>query len=981
MDFNTAPIRDFLWESYGIYITTEFLQSVQDCSEQEKNERFIDHALNNLLLVRVKRDPGFRLYARDKVDVDPDLQERVRHIVLSLFGKTSGLSYVDVEAPGPKGEAEIMIRAIEAGKNPIEEVINYSQDPSLMQQYNKDRRERERISKTNFLQACLDEAAGHMGNELEMIAIRQQMLDHGTGKYYGHTLATDDPLFPETGLIDNTHHVVSSFVFSNLKFRGRIYGDPYEDQGDSSLFECIVWQIPYEITLQKAIFGKSIHDYVDFKESMQNCRDFWKFGSDLATIAYNEWFLTLSRGDKVSILNDDYPFEIRDDLLEEMAKFDTDSLDCLYFRMNQLFYAAYYGHAAKIGEFVFKRQKKGKQKYNTASGIATCYRQFEDYKNALKWYIIAKKLTNKLDRGNSIYKDFVEQKNCAEMGYYVHDSEHFKKEISRIIHDSKKMPAEIRSSIIYNIAEACRRTGHYELEHHYLTEYIGLADPSDPQFTESLKTSLERNGLYIKLPPNDYTIIREYETKQVERIYQRQYMNSSLSFQYGEAMRWIDRQINLNPEASDYHEKAVLCRHRGEDEAAISLYIIAAEKATNKRLKSFSLISIALLEAKKNGNVNPEIQDMIASALSSLPDGDKNKSEPELSNVVETTVYEIVRWEDTHLKNEFLDALVSAYQKCGYTGNPLITIGSAFLTHSLCSEAREWYERALTSADLGPERAQIMLLIGSTIFAEGNCQAACEWAEHAIKEDPKCAQAFAGIAQCHIALMEYDLAAKAIRQAVTIDPDNEVYHKLETEIQSLASHIISLKRIESEEVRKIFRTGDWLLFSVFSAQERDEYDLGPVVIQYGKGVEKMLYEVILRPIREKIRGDTSYIMPDGGVKKELWFGSKSKNIKPLPPSLKSIVGKRERSLALGQWKDLMKDIAKVKTNLMASAFGKMLAENGFDKGKLNEIGRLCSDLSYERNGAAHMSFYTRDEVQDKRGEMVKIINDIIALVL
>ncbi|WAI00950.1 tetratricopeptide repeat protein [Methanogenium organophilum] len=975
MDFNTAPIRDFLWESYGIYTTTEFLKSVQDCSQNEKKERFINHSLDNLLLYRVKHDPGFHLFVRDKVHSDFLLQERVCHIVLYLFGETSKLFSFKGEVLAPKGLTEIMMRAEKEGKNPLEEALVFSQESSEIQHYMAERAIQERDAKVKYLQARLEEAVEHMDNELEMIAIRQQMLDHGTGKYFGHVLAADDLLFPAAGLTENIQHAANSFVFSNLKFRGLYLPDSKNKAQDAFLHTCIPWIMPYESLLENVIFGKSTSTAGD---EWKNVLDLWKFEADVSTIATYEWFLTLSSQEKISFLNGDYHFQLRDDLLQMMAKSDTESFDVMTFRMNHLFRANYFEHAAKMGEFLFKAQKKGNNKYFIASSIATYYREYEDYHNAMKWYGIAKKLTKKLDPASKIHKEFIEWKNCAEMGYYIHGSEHFRKEIDHIIRDSQKLPVLLRSVVVYNIAEACRRTGHYNMEYDHLTDFIDLADPNEPQFAESFEAALQRIGMYNQLPSADYTKIREYDNSQIEKVYHRRCRASSLSFQYEDGMHWIDCLIKLNPQAYQYQEKAVLYRHIGENDKAISFYRIAAEKATDNRNKSFCLISIALLEAKKSGSVNANIQDMITSALSSLPNMGKMDAEPDVYAILNPIIYEIVGWSDTSLKYQFLDALVRSYQKGGLTDNICLSIGTVFFSHSLCSDAREWFERALSSADLESEEARIMSLIADTFFAEGNSETAGKWFKQAHQKNSESAECLAGVARCHTALMEYDLAEGAIRQARLIDPNNTDYRKMEEEIKTLASHVISLKRIESVEVKKIFRTGDWLLFSVFNAQERDEYDIGPVVIQYGKGVEKMLYDVILRPIRETMRRNTSYIMPDGGVKKELWNGSKS--IARLPPSLKSVFGKREKSLALGQWEHLMKDIGKAKTNPVASCFGKMLAENGFDESKLNKIGRLCSDLSYERNGAAHISFYTREEVQEKRGEMVTIINAIIGLV-
>ena len=77
---------------------------------------------------------------------------------------------------------------------------------------------------------------------------------------------------------------------------------------------------------------------------------------------------------------------------------------------------------------------------------------------------------------------------------------------------------------------------------------------------------------------------------------------------------------------------------------------------------------------------------------------------------------------------------------------------------------------------------------------------------------------------------------------------------------------------------------------------------------------------------------------------------------------------------------LINDIRKTWANRVTRAFSDMLQERGFSMKTLNELGKLCRDLSFERNGAAHISFYSRDEVMEKRGEMVKIINGIISIV-
>ncbi|KUK70246.1 MAG: Uncharacterized protein XE11_2313 [Methanomicrobiales archaeon 53_19] len=974
MELNTTIVRDFLWESYSVYSDREFLRSVQDISHEEKRDRFIDHALDNWLLVRYKRDPGFVLHVMDAVNGNAAVQQRIREIVLLLFGETARISYSDDEPLGPKGSTEIMQKAIREGKNPFEEAALYLKDPAEIDQYNKDRTERERESKMRYLQARLEDAESRVDNDLEIIAIRRLMLDLKTGRYYGHQMGSDDSLFPAAGFTGDILLASQRYLYQNLKFRGRYFATSDQALPEMSLHECIVWMLPFQHTLEKAIFGGSIIDlYIEHKDPAA----LWKFEVDLTTIAGYEWFLTLSREEKVAVLNENYPFTIREDMLSAIADLGLNISWYCQDKLNQLFYATLYEHAAKIGEYAYSHEKMGDKKYFIASAVATCYREFEDYKAALKWYEIALKLTKKLDLANRIYKELIERKNCSEMRYYMSGSEVFRKEVARIEMDAKRLPAEIRASVIYNLAEACRRTGHHDLEYTYLIEFTVLADLDNPK----LGPSLERLDLFnINLDDTDFHGIRDIEARERAEVYERRYVNAVRSFQHADASRWIERLILLRPTSALYQEKAALYRHKGQIGQAIELYQRAVVYGDEPEEDTFRWMSIALLSTWASGEVVPEAIESIRTALHCWGGRHCEEGEQAYDVVLKPVVYETATWHNPTLSTQFIQAFIGEFISIGLPGNPALLIGDAFLGHSMSSEGRQWFQAALET-ETPSERTQILCMIAESLFMEGDHRAAVEWFKHAQENDPELPDVYIGMARCHTCLMEYDRASADVSKACELDPDNEAYRDLKGEIDMLSAHVIGLPRIGSEEIRSIFRTGDWLLFSVYKGPERGIYDLGPVVIQYGKGVEKLLHESLLLPIRERIRSDNMFCSdPHDGVRKMFWEGYDEKKIPPLPFTLKTVLGNDEKSLALGQWGYLSNDIRKTRANPVTLAFSDMLQERGFSMKTLNELGKLCRDLSLERNGAAHISFYSRDEVMEKRGEMVKIINDIIGIV-
>ena len=975
MELNTTIVRDFLWESYSIYSDREFLRSVQDLSHEEKRERFIDHALDNWLLVRYKRDPGFVLHVMDAVNGNPAVQQRIREIILLLFGETARIPYSDDEPLGPKGSTEIMQRAISEGKNPFEEAALFLKDPAEIDQYNKDRTERERESKMRYLQARLEDAESRVDNDLEIIAIRRLILDLKTGRYYGPQMASDDPLFPAAGFTEDIRFAIHRYLFQNLKFRGRYFATSDQALPEMSLHECIVWMLPFQHTLEKAIFGQSI---IDLHTEHKDPAALWKFEVDLTTIAGYEWFLTLSREEKVATLNGDYPFTIREDMLSAIADLGLNISWYCQDKLNQLFYAALYEHAAKIGECAYSHEKVGDKKYSIASAVATCYREFEDYKAALKWYEIALKLTKKLDPANRSYKELIERKNCSEMRYYMSGSEVFRKEVARIEMDAKRLPAEIRASVIYNLAEACRRTGHHDLEYTYLIEFTALADLDNPK----LGPSLERLDLFnIRLDDTEFHGIRDIEVRERAEVYERRYVNAVRSFQHADASRWIERLILLRPTSALYQEKAALCRHVGQVGQAIELYRRAVEYGDEPEEDTFRWISIALLSTWASGEIVPEAIESIRTALHCCSGRHCEEGEQAYDVVLKPVVYETATWHNSTLSTQFLQAFIDEFISIGLPGNPALLIGEVFLGYGLSTEARQWLQAALEGSETPSEKARILCMIGVSFLVEGGHQAACERFERAQEAEPEYSEAYAGMAQCHTYLMEYNRASADINKACELDPENEAYQELKEEIDKLSAHVIGLPRIDSEEIRSIFRTGDWLLFSVYKGPEREVYDIGPVVIQYGKGVEKLLHESLLLPIRERIRSDNMFCSdPHDGVRALFWKGSDEKKIPRLPFTLKTVLGNNEKSLALGQWGYLSNDIRKTCANPVTRAFSDMLQEEGISLEVLEELGKLCRNLSLERNGAAHISFYSRDEVMEKRGEMVKIINDIIGIV-
>jgi tetratricopeptide (TPR) repeat protein len=869
MEYNVSPIRDFLWESYEVLKNCEHYNSQSDCTENEKRERLIDHALDNLLLARSKRDPGFNLYIRDKYYANPVLQERVRLTVLALFAKTSSLSY-DIEPLKPRPH---LLEIEKWGGDP-----NWNQDKlqSEYRNYLTKRLAFEEKRKLEYLQVMLDDAENRMNTAVEKLVIRQAMFDHNTGKYFGSLLSTKDPLFPHAESPEQYHNQEIEYGFRNLKFRGLYFGMAGSRFEQSQLMACIVWQDPSANELEKLLFGKSM----DVPPEMKGCiqEELWKFIFDLNTISVNEWIVSLSREEKKAALNADYPFKLTDQVMDEIYQYDNKSAEGIAGLATNLMMGKYYEYGINAAKYAYKKLNKGKTKKFLPEAISRCYKELGDKKNAEQWL----------------------------------------------------------------------NTAH-------------------PEVRRNPKLAIELKDIH---PPS-----LEYYCEMTRKFH--------MQFQY-------DMELNLLLEAEKHYddlhvhqEIGTLYQHKREYDLAISYYeaAIAGKRSNHDRI--FCQIVIALLKTIRDACINDETIELIRNAARGILQ-ETDSTSNSLSILTKPIIFEIVFWDNEKLASDFLQCTINVLRETGVTTNPECYLGRIFREHGMLKEARYWFEQAIPHATTGNERVAIYQQLGHVHLADGNNTDARTYFTKGLEEYPDSEAAHLGLVSCYFNEMEYDSALNELVQLQKLSPQDSSYSKLTEYIKSLNSGVISVKRISSIPIKKIFATGDWLLMEVFKGEERGEYDLGPVLVQYGKGTERLLYEYILKNIREAVRNDPEFtrLKEDGEttIIKKYWNGDKNKKIPKLPPALRGIMGIKEKTLALGQWGRLEEDL-KAYGNPLVKKISSQLEDSGYGPELLKKIGDLCADLSDDRNGAAHSTFYTREDVMKRRGEIVAIINNIIDIVV
>ena len=187
----------------------------------------------------------------------------------------------------------------------------------------------------------------------------------------------------------------------------------------------------------------------------------------------------------------------------------------------------------------------------------------------------------------------------------------------------------------------------------------------------------------------------------------------------------------------------------------------------------------------------------------------------------------------------------------------------------------------------------------------------------------------------------------------------ELKKKIDTikqNIDSFKGEYISFKKIKSAEAYRIMKTGDHQYFNAYkNQQDDDELDYSPIIIQYGKGIERLLDDTVTRHLRDCLQPD---------------------EIKGLRKGLQDIFGDAKKSVSLGIWHEFYANLPKIKnknlSDKLCDEYYSLLSEENREN-----LGKYCLGLAELRNGAAHITFNSKEDVDEQRKKVVNLINSII----
>ena len=237
---------------------------------------------------------------------------------------------------------------------------------------------------------------------------------------------------------------------------------------------------------------------------------------------------------------------------------------------------------------------------------------------------------------------------------------------------------------------------------------------------------------------------------------------------------------------------------------------------------------------------------------------------------------------------------------------------------------------------------------------------------------------------------EFDTAAKYIDGAISrlnkcenlseaIKDWIGSYSRLEEIYTTLSKHVIMLDKINIKEVIDIFKTADEIIFNGLEQNYNTDFDFKLAFVGYGKGLETYMHDEISVNLRKKVFSENKEPIND-----KFWKGKKGKRkIEGITHDLENVLGyRKDRTISLGYWKNLIKDVFDADINSINNPYIKDSYEFiiGFmPKEQWDIIAESCAVVSDFRNGAAHYGTGTLDDVLKVRGKIIQNINEVIAV--
>ncbi|MFA0822728.1 MAG: tetratricopeptide repeat protein [Methanomethylovorans sp.] len=995
IDYNV--IKEFFFETYLIDNHLKVRGKFKQCTTEIEKEKLYHHfQLNNLFLIRRCSDPGFYLFVLNKVNKDEKIKVIVKNYASKLL--TSSFNFEQELFGSFSGEIEESFFDKEI-KNPI--TWPFSSPIDIAKNFGEvNGNSLYYFSKR--LQHSIDK-----GDENEFLVISQLISDYESGYFKGYQIFSEDNLYGEQIGSHRWLYSHSQYILENIKFSSH-----YSFSHSFSIHNLVKLN-PHDVRFVKSLVKILGEMTADEELSMiDTLIKYNKFINDAFSVASLIWFNSHSEMDKIDILNNEYPFAISENTIEEYESAiceygfnkneKNDYFDLSIFA-HELFQSCFFEEARIIWTYILKNTEKTSTMFSCYDNLATTLRELGKYDEALYYYnkslVLAEELSkseNQNEKKNFDWKQLtndeterqilrhvekyidknceytskmaVELKNIGEMYYKLGKTEISEKSFLETEEKCLGLSLSEKSSIFFNLACANRRLNRFNEEFKYLSKVLKEKGINPQAEERALDRMNVLNSMEFMLHDGgfDYNKLKKIENKiEVDKLSE---IGLSLfhTFQFTKSLPYFEKEYEIEK------LNGFSCFNSLNYMATYNLYCCNLLKAKdlckelidnshNPIFVAIAKINMGLIEIKET-NFEEGIKQLEASCdiFSQLNEG-------LLEFIITIINTSTLLWSKGNV-----DKVIDSLEKKIISKNIdfHLVAGCAYLEVGFFGSALEYFEKGLTKKVDIETKALLLYNKGLAYSSIGKTDEAIMNYQKSL-DCLKSVYAWEAMAREYRRELETLKAKECVEEAIKLasEEDKASLKYIKQELDLLSSERLNLNSLKDDNIRKTLYSAEKLMISdIKKMEDINDRDFSTALHYYGKALENMLDNQISSKIRQVIYDNFGDCICE---EYNYLLG------RDFPQYLKYMLDKnRKGSIGLNGWRTILQYLNEKSKNPVYQKFKDELQKR-YTTEDIQKIKFACGMISAYRNQSVHKDVKSYDEVLKVRQKIVLHLNNVI----
>lgn len=1009
MQFEKNVVEQFLWESYNIDSRKHLYKLINEVDDDTRKEVGKHRILQDLFLLRRGRDPGFAFYVYELIKKDEKSFQSTAFYIQKLILDGSYFDENQIFSPCASNPKLNKDRTIVDGSLKhtfhlplyFEERgdghVNFRMNDSI-DSIKYSRKESTKESLEYFNQRY--EFALENKDELTADAIRDLIQEYSTS-YYSFDYFTKkqkfywDPVTQKKENYDYIKYLSENIANQDLYHKDHVYSERE--------LAATILGLGLEEDFLKILNNYGMEVIID-DSKIRYSPIYIKFLMDAFSITSTIWFNSLSLKEKENLLNDVYPLN-QDKFIDYILILNEKEksnflIDYLSFNM---YLNGFMDIVESIWVYKYENAKDNYDKASCLNKLGDIYREKIEYEKAYANYRESLEYTSKLplvDRkksrkhynlqSNPQYLHILSLLRIAEMEYLLgyNDAEkHIQDATNRI----NRMDIQSKISLMWNLACTYRRAGQFEKEYDCLDILASLGEDKRNDLVNKADSRLDLMNQYVlKSGMLDQKKLYEYE--QEEKSQKLLSIASVLrnSFQFEREAMYLNTALKVQDSSEIKFDIGVSSYNNGnfveaksrfeellpysdidvEIKSQIYLSLINFQLSNDsKNLESifdaFLPFILSLSALKNTTDEDAEIKQDFRQECINIVTGLIKKTDMEnLQPVIELCVTNVMLLKKYKILTQIFDDILELSAQMCPQDIHLVLVYNVIVSlfnKGLTDEAVNLSKKSIEHFNTDEMKIAALDSTANLYFLLGQHKKSISYLNESFEINSKYPNLWKNQALNYEKLLDFNKAEECIDKALEIVPNNPNLEGLKEKYNHLKKDTINFIKLNDGDVTKFFMSAERLTLDLSKSINEDEFDFTMALVSYGKGLESMLHNNISKPLRKKIH-------------KKYGILSKQK-VRSLPSSLQQILGQKEKTISLGSWSYIMNDCKKyIKSPIVRES-------RDYFAGKLNKNRDIIFDsskiVSDYRNGSAHYTSKTIDEIMADRKIIVDKINNVI----